>query len=398
MSAELAILDANQMQAAVDYAERLAYSGLIPDAYQGKPANVLWAIEFGRTLGLSTLAAINGVNVIKGKPTASAALISALVRRAGHKMRIGYDVASMTGWAEIVRVDDPEFTFRSEWNLERAVEAELCKLKDSKPYAVDSKGNTLPWKKFYPSMVKARATTEVARDACEEVLFGLHYTPEELGAVVDDDGSVITVRQEPQYTPQDAADAVVRKAEREMVDIAPRDHAGQRNPFDPDFDLPPMPGSASARPASDPQLQKIAILVGEKRGISGNSEAARGARLAALGKMVNREISTGRDLTLREAQEIIESLMLEPNHIADIEVVEEPQPDPGPDTQLGADLAAAIQEAGDETELAAVMASVDGAVEGGKLPPDHGNELLASATAKRRGWSHRTAVGAGLSS
>ena len=196
---------------------------------------------------------------------------------------------------------------------------------------------------------------------------------------------------EPQH---EVAEAVVRKEQRERVDIAPREHRGERNPFDPDFDLPPMPGSASARPATDAQLTKIAILFQEKRNVDkGRGEVARILRLKGLGMMVGREIKSGRDLTLREAQEVIESLLLEPNHIAP---AEESQSDPGSDSQLGADLAAAIQEAGDETELAAVMASVDGAVEGGKLPPDHGNELLASATAKRRGWSHRTAVGAGL--
>ena len=40
-------------------------------------------------------------------------------------------------------------------------------------------------------MLKARAITQCARDACEEALFGLHYTPEELGAEVDEDGVVV---------------------------------------------------------------------------------------------------------------------------------------------------------------------------------------------------------------
>jgi hypothetical protein len=40
-------------------------------------------------------------------------------------------------------------------------------------------------------MLKARAITQCARDACEEALFGLHYTPEELGADVDEDGTVV---------------------------------------------------------------------------------------------------------------------------------------------------------------------------------------------------------------
>lgn len=276
MTTEIAILDPNQMQAAIDYAERLAYSGLIPDVYQGRPANILWAMEYGRTLGLSTLAAINGVNVIKGKPTASAGLIGALVRRAGHKLRVGYDAATMTGWAEIVRCDDPEFVFRSQWDLERAVEAELCTIKDGRPFAVDSKGNTLPWKKFYPSMVKARATTEVARDACEEVLFGLHYTPEEMGAEVDEDGAPV---------PQ-----------------APREQAAAEQ------DGPPL--------ATKPQKTKLAILCKEKRGVNERAE-----RLAVVCEVIGREIASSDELTLAEASRAIEILGAEDDFIADAETV-----------------------------------------------------------------------------
>jgi hypothetical protein len=40
-------------------------------------------------------------------------------------------------------------------------------------------------------MLKARAISEVSREACEEALAGVHYTPEELGAVVDEDENVI---------------------------------------------------------------------------------------------------------------------------------------------------------------------------------------------------------------
>ena len=180
------------MSAKLKYAEMLAKSGLLPKDYRYNPANVLYGVEYGQMLGLQPMAAITGIHVIEGKPTASAGLISALVRRAGHKLRVGYDLTKMTGWAEIVRSDDPGYTFRSEWNLDRAVTAELCTIKNGKPFALDSKGKPLPWQKFYPSMTKARAITEVARDACEEILFGLHYTPEELGAAVDGDGSVIT--------------------------------------------------------------------------------------------------------------------------------------------------------------------------------------------------------------
>jgi hypothetical protein len=162
--------------AKIAYARALAESGLLPDVYRKQPANILWAVEYGEMLGLSTMAAITGVHVIKGKPTASAGLISALVRRAGHKLRIRGDDKSAT--CQIIRADDPKYTFEVTFTIDDAKTAELLE-KDN-------------WKHFAAAMLKARAITQCARDACEEALFGLHYTPEELGAEVDGDGEPVT--------------------------------------------------------------------------------------------------------------------------------------------------------------------------------------------------------------
>jgi hypothetical protein len=160
------------LQARMTYAARLAEAGLLPRAYQGKPANVLYAIEYGAMIGLAPMAAITGLHVIEGKPTASSGLVSALVRRAGHILRVTGD--DQRAEAVIVRADDPQFEFRAVWTLEWAKTAGLL-----------GKG---VWRTYPAAMLKARAITEVARDACEEALLGLHYTPEELGAEVDEDG------------------------------------------------------------------------------------------------------------------------------------------------------------------------------------------------------------------
>lgn len=160
----------------VRYAEHLANANLLPGQYRKQPANVLYAMEYGRTLGITPLAAITGIHVIEGKPSASAALISGLVRQAGHKLRVRVEngQGDPRAIATIHRADDPEFEFRAEWDMERARAAGLV--------------NKDVWKKYPQAMLKARAITEVARDACEEVLFGLHYTPEELDANVSEDG------------------------------------------------------------------------------------------------------------------------------------------------------------------------------------------------------------------
>lgn len=186
----------------LEYARFLATSGLLPAHYRDRPGNVLFAVEYGETLGITPMAAITGVHVIEGKPSASAALISALVRRAGHRIRTwGDDEKAVT---EIVRADDPDFTFRVEWTLDRAKTADLL-----------GKGT---WKKYPAALLKARTVTECARDACQEVLFGLIYTPEELGADVDGEGVPVITTARP---PADAGDWASRPASAEERGVEP---------------------------------------------------------------------------------------------------------------------------------------------------------------------------------
>jgi hypothetical protein len=167
----------------IQYARALAEASLLPKAYQRQPGNVLLAVEMGEALGLHPYVAIQGIHVIEGKPTASAALISALVRRAGHRLRITGNDEKAT--CQIIRIDDPEFVYESVWDLDRARKAGLL-----------GKGT---WEKYTAAMLKARAITECARDACQEALSGVQYTPEEMGAQVDGDGDVVgyTVTQQP---------------------------------------------------------------------------------------------------------------------------------------------------------------------------------------------------------
>lgn len=149
----------------MSYAEALSGASLLPDSYRGKPANVLLALEYGAALGIAPMVAIQQVHVIQGRPVASAQLIGALVRKAGHRLRVSGD--DRRAVCEIVRFDDPDFTFRSEWTIERAAAAKLTG-KDT-------------WRQYPANMLRARAITECARDACPEALAGVSYTAEELG-------------------------------------------------------------------------------------------------------------------------------------------------------------------------------------------------------------------------
>lgn len=174
------LIPANDLTARMNYAQALAASSLLPASYRRQPANVLVAIEYGNALGLAPMVAIQTIHVVDGKPTASAQLIGSLVRRAGHRLRVTGDKTHAI--AEIVRNDDPDYTFRAEWTVDRAAAANLL-----------GKG---VWKQYPDAMLKARAITEVARDACPEVLAGVAYTPEELG--VDSPAALAPTFSEPE--------------------------------------------------------------------------------------------------------------------------------------------------------------------------------------------------------
>lgn len=154
------------MRDRVDWAEKIARSNLLPRQYQNNPANVLLALEYGNALGISPVVAMQQIHVIEGKPSASAQLIGGLVRNAGHKLRVEFDDKTMTATATVIRSDDPDYRFTAVWTMDRAKAANLT-----------GKGN---WKTYPAAMLKARAITEVARDACPEALFGVAYTAEEL--------------------------------------------------------------------------------------------------------------------------------------------------------------------------------------------------------------------------
>lgn len=169
MSNEIAVKQpamtfAEQMQ----YAKTVCQGSLVPSAYRGQPANVLIAMDFGRSMGLSPAESLYRIAVISGRPSASAELIAANVRRAGHRLRVTKDDRARTATCEIVRRDDPDFTFTATWDMAKAQQANLS--------------NKENWKKYPMAMLTARSITECARDACPEALYGVVYTGEELGA------------------------------------------------------------------------------------------------------------------------------------------------------------------------------------------------------------------------
>lgn len=161
-----------------DLANLYAESTLLPEAYRKKPADIFVAVTLGQSVGLSPIQSLAEINVIKGKPTMSATLIAAQVRRAGHKLRIeveetpGKECAICT----IIRRDDPEHPFVSK--RDRAWAQRMGLLNNSN------------YIKQPATMLKKRAITDCARDACSEALCGIDYTPDEMSDFDDVEATV----------------------------------------------------------------------------------------------------------------------------------------------------------------------------------------------------------------
>lgn len=196
MSNELAVYEQPRTPAdRYRFALSLADARTLPGELRGSVADVLLRIEYGIAVGIPPISALSAIHVVDGKPTASAGLMSALIRGAGHRLRIGTrpderHPGEVVAFAELVRKDDPDFVYRVEWDVERAAAAGLVTI-DERTGKVTAAKSKSAWSTYRPAMLKARAISEIARDACEDVLLGVHYTPEELGAPVNESGDVI---------------------------------------------------------------------------------------------------------------------------------------------------------------------------------------------------------------
>ena len=151
------------------YAELVARStGMVPAAYQGKPANIFVAIQYGSSLGLEPMASLQGINVIHGKPTLSAQAMLGLLKSQHFKVHITKDDGNQRVTVEVIDPDDPDYSTVSVWDMAKARKAGL--------------GGDQNWTKHPMTMLKWRAVSEAAREAAPHLFLGLGgaYTKEEL--------------------------------------------------------------------------------------------------------------------------------------------------------------------------------------------------------------------------
>ena len=203
MNTEIEVYAAAPLPDRWNYAMAMASAGeLVPKGMRtnGQPdaGKIFFTFETGSMLGIHPVAAIQGVNVIDGKPTLSPELMTAVIRRAGHKIRVTVTGQmadlSLTATAQLIRSDDPDFTFESVWTIGKAQQAGLLTVVDGRVVAkVGRNQEAGVWEKYTAAMLKARALGEVCREGGTDALMGISYMPEELGAPVNEAGELIVL-------------------------------------------------------------------------------------------------------------------------------------------------------------------------------------------------------------
>jgi hypothetical protein len=169
-------------------------------------------IMAGAELGIPPFTAMNSFHIIKGKVTMTANTIAARVKASG---RYNFRVVEKTADKCVIEFsEDGKPVYTETWDAKRARQA-----------------GTQNMDRFPDAMLFARCITSGARAVCPDVV-GQFYTPEEMGAKVNEDGEVI--QGESRQVETVIADVVVEKAKQlggvvrtDTPELAPTDWKDQ---------------------------------------------------------------------------------------------------------------------------------------------------------------------------
>jgi hypothetical protein len=152
------------LEQAMQLADTLARSNLLPGPLRGKPSDVLVTLITGHELGLSPMQAVRGLHVIDGKAVMSADLTVALVmkrREVCEFFRLTESTDQKATYST-KRIGSDPVTLT--WTIEQATKAGIA-----------GKDN---WKKHPAAMLRARCASALARAVFPDLVLGV-YDPDE---------------------------------------------------------------------------------------------------------------------------------------------------------------------------------------------------------------------------
>ncbi len=161
----LATLAPTNMKEAMEFAGLLAKSDIVPKDYQGKPGNVLVAIQWGMEIGLQPMQAMQNIAVINGRPSIWGDAMIALVRACPAFEYINETQTDREATCVIKRKGEPE-AIRT-FSMDDAKRAGLL-------------GKSGPWTQYPKRMMQMRARSWALRDVFPDVLKGMICAEEAL--------------------------------------------------------------------------------------------------------------------------------------------------------------------------------------------------------------------------
>lgn len=277
-------------------AEVIAQTEFVPKAMRGKPDVVTAAIMYGDELALGPMQALQGIDVIEGRPRPSAELMRALILRAGHSLGI-HEMTGTRCRVSGLRIGRPESErVTVEWTIDMAKAAGLL-----------GKSN---WRAYPRAMLLARAMSDLARVIFPDVIKGLSYVAEDDTHVDALDTWQPDATTDAQIAPSKQARVIQRKTPtrppvapelpptrgaRTVTDTdLPGDQPGDQ-PEQPVGDEPPAEGAEAM--ADGKQLTALHTLLGKIMG----TDSPPDERRQVLADMVGRRLDSAKQLTREEA-------------------------------------------------------------------------------------------------
>lgn len=163
-------LTPQSLQEAMQVANILADSDIVPKDYQRKPGNILVALQWGAEIGLQPLQALQNIACINGRPAIWGDAMLALVRQSGLLASIKEEQNDTQATCIVQRKGEEPHT--SIFTMEDAKRAGLA-------------GKSGPWTNYPKRMMQLRARAYALRDIFPDVLKGMAIAEEEQDKEID---------------------------------------------------------------------------------------------------------------------------------------------------------------------------------------------------------------------
>lgn len=154
------LLTPSNLTEAMEYAKLIASSAIVPKAYQGKPSDILVAVQMGAELGLKPIQALQNIAVINSRPSVYGDALLALVQvhPSFEDIKEWFDEKTNTAFCTVKRKNQSEHTVS--FSSEDAKKAGLW-------------GKSGPWSLYPKRMMQMRARGFALRDKFADALGGL---------------------------------------------------------------------------------------------------------------------------------------------------------------------------------------------------------------------------------